>query len=351
MGRNGRLSVGLVSVASLALLILGCGGGGGGSNGSGGSTGSGVLPSNVLLYTTTPDSGVTLNVMQINPDGTSKTQVASLGAAFEGFAFDPAVKKQVVFGYSPSGTTNPIFGIYRNAAGIASGTGAVQVVPPQYSYVSSVQVSNDGKFVYYVAAVGLNDTQLFRVPIGGGSVKTIDFAFSAELNAAGDTVVYDKIPTGGTTNQIYISPADGTAPPTALTSDVSHNYETPQWSKDGTKLVLASDKDNSLFEIYTMAPTAGAPLTQVSNLANVDKSQGVSLSPDGTMAAFIGISGDTTKAGVYRTASFGTNPITQTQVVVDPNVLNGIYWTGSNGRAIGNANGFIARRRHHGLIP
>ena len=345
-----RLFGGL-AVLAIAIAIIGCGGGGGGTGTGGGSTTGGVLPSNVLLYSTTPDSGATLNVMQVNADGTGKTQVASLSPAFEGFAFNPAVKKQVVFGYSPSGTSNPVFGIYRNNSGSASGTGAAMIVSAQYSYVSSVQVSSDGKFVYYVAATGTNDTQLFRVSIGGGAVKTIDFAYSAQVNDAGDSVVYDKIPTGGTTSQVFTAPADGTGPPTAISTDVAHNYQTPQWSKDGKSIVVASDKDNSMFEIYVMAPTSGAAMTQVSSLANVDKSQGATLSPDGTMASFIGLGADTALTGVYRTVSFGTKPITQTQIVVDPNVLSGVYWTGSNGRAVGDSNGFVARRKHHGLIP
>ena len=188
--------------------------------------------------------------------------------------------------------------------------------------------------------------------INGGTVSTLDTAYVAHVRDAGDMVVYDNIPAGSATSQVFIRPTTIAGSPVQLTTDTANNYESPQWSKDGTKVILLSDKDNPQFDAYLTNATVGAALTRVTNLANVDKTQGVTLNPDGTVAAFVGVGTvDIGSSGIYRSSSIGVGSITQTQIVTDALVESGIYWTGSNGRSRGQVSAFFGRRQHHGLVP
>src|ERR1700730_18038796 len=66
------------------------------------------------------------------------------------------------------------------------------------------------------------------------------------------------------TNGIWVMNPDGTAA-TSLISDVSHNFNDPVWSPDGTKIAFTSNQSaNGVTEIYVMSAD-GTNVTRLTN--------------------------------------------------------------------------------------
>jgi len=265
-------------------------------------------------------------------------------------ALNPAVKNQVVFGYSPSASTPPLLGIYKNSS--VSPTGATQIVTPTYTFIASIQVSLDGSFVYYIAAIGSGDTFLYKVPITGGTPVQLDTdqVFTANVDVVnGSMITYDKLVSysnGNILSAVFVRSTASSATPIQLTNDSNSNYACPQFSKDGTKIALESDKADSNFEVYVMSATDGSNLTQITNDPTIAKQYtGVAYSADGTAVAYIGET-----AGVYKSPPIG-NTGSSAQLVNDATVNDGLYWTSTTGRARGGTTAYLGHRRKHGLIP
>lgn len=354
----GLIGVGFAAL-ELGLLLAGCGGGGGGGAPAGQAV-SGALQPNMIFYSNTPDNGATTVLNQVKPDGTGKSILASLPANYQGISMNPAAKGQMTFGYSPSGSSPPLYGIYENSS--ISPTGAKQIVAPSYSFVESMQVSFDGHWLYLVAAIGANNPVLYKVSMTNGSTQVLDntgFIYSANVDVVtGTTVTYDKdtvYPNGNDKSAIYSLPTSG-GTPTLLANDPNDNYEFPQFSKDGSRIVCLCDKDNPNFEVYVLSAqggsTNGSGLTQVTNLPAIAKENGVTFSADGNSTAFIGLADGVAGSGLYVSGQIGAKPIAAPSLIVnDDTVEAGLYWTSSTGRAVGGATAFLAKRRHKGLTP
>jgi len=342
----------ILSVCLASAVVCGCGGGGGGRSSTGTGTGNtiGDLPPNVLLYVNTPDFGVTNKLNQINSDGTGGKLVASLPSGYQGVSLNPAVKGQLVFGYSPSAGTPLLYGIYKNSS--ISGAGATQVIAPAYSFIGSIQVSFDGVWIYYLAAVGTGSLELYKVSINGGApiVLDSDEVFTANVDISkGSKITYDKLvsyPNGNVFSAIFVRSTANSATPVQITNDSSANYCCPQFSKDGTKVVCLSDKADSAMEVYSMNATDGSTLTQITNAPSINKQYtAVSFSADGTTTAFVADS-----IGVYVSGPIGTNNA-PTQIVNDTTTENSLYWTSLSGRSSSGTTGYISKQRHRGLRP
>jgi hypothetical protein len=357
-----RTSIHSTWIAAATIGVLaGCGGNGGGGTPSTLNSSPGVLAPNVIFYSSSPDNGNTMVLNQVNPDGSGKTTLATLPVGFQGIAMNPAVRGQTVFGYSPSGRSPMTYGIYKNSS--ISSTGAVMLVPPTYSFIESIQVSADGAWVYFVAPIGTGNPALYKVPSTGGTPKVLDnsgFILSANVDpVTGSNVIYDKeivYPNGNQKTAIFELPTSGSVSPNLITNDPNDNYEFPQFSKDGTQIVMESDINDPNFEIYTMSSTGGsingAGLTQVTNLPAVAKENGVSFSADGTSTAFVGNSASATATGIYVSGTIGANPPAPTSMIVQDNTVQaGLYWTSNGGRSASGTMAYLARPRHHGLIP
>ena len=367
-------------VASLAILILGCGGGGGGGGSTastsattsttsttsttagltaGGGTGttSGVLNPNVILFSDSLDSGATYNLYQVNPNGSSQTTLATLSSTnYRSLAVNPAVVNQKVFGYTTGTGVSPLYGIYKN--NLISINGAVKVVAPIYTDIAQIQVSIDGVWIYYLASTSASGNyELFKVASSGGTPVVLDsddvFSFSVDtLN--GSEVVYDKqyaYSNGKSPYSVLIRPTALSGKATLLTNDNTNDYDTPQFSKDGTQIILVSDKDNTNWDVYTMSATTvstnGSGLTRVTNSA-INKLAGVTFSADGTKAAFVGMDlTNNVATGVYVTGTIGVGT-SSSLVFTDLSIVPGIYWTSSIGRSLTGPTGYFARyhRRH-----
>jgi Tol biopolymer transport system component len=208
--------------------------------------------------------------------------------------------------------------------------------------------------VYFVAATSItSDSQLFKVAITGGTVTPLAYCYTAQVRDAGDVATFDYLNPNSTNSSVYTISTNGNGSPTLVTSDLNNYYIAPQWSKDGTKIVLASNKDDAAYEVYVTSATPGGALTQVTNLSTVNKYNGATFSADGTMIAFVGTAGSggsLSTQGVYTSTAIGTTP-GQTLIYPDSLIEGGIYWTGSNGRSRGLVGTYFARRKHHGLLP
>ncbi len=363
-------AIAAASFFAFAALVIGCGGGGGGGGTSTGtSTGTvtgtatgtvtgtatgGVFTSNVIVYSDTTDAYTSINYKQVNPDGSSKKLLYNMPTKnYQGLGLNPAVQGQTVFGYAPAGGASPVFGIYKNI-GVYGGS-ATQLVAPVYSVITSIQISIDGAWIYYIAAIGAGNTQLYKIPITGGVPIVLD---SGEINSAfvdtvdGTRITYDKYYTfldGNNVDSIFVRPTTTSGTPVQLTTDSKANYSNPQFSKDGTKIVFVSDKDDANGEVYLMSATDGSGITKLTNNPTINKmGNGVTMSADGTKASYIGMDTVGTAFGVYTSGAVGTsNP--STLIVSDLTILPGIYWTSSNGRAVAGAARLMSRpqRRRH----
>lgn len=259
-----------------------------------------------------------------------------------------------MFAYTTGTGSTPLYGIYEG--GSVSIKGATQVLAPGYAFISQIQVSVDGGSVYFTAAASSTaNFELYKVPIGGGTPIVLDSSDIYTFNVdpvSGSQVVYDKNYTylnGNSKSAVFLRSTAASGTPISITNDDSSDYSRPQFSKDASQIVMVSDKDSASYDVYTLSAKAtstnGSNLTRVTNLPNVSKYFGASLSADGSKAAFIGIdNAGGTGSGVYVSGAIGSsNP--SIQIVSDNGVQPGIYWTSSSGRARGGTTGFYYWRR------
>lgn len=330
---SGRTSiVGAVLTVGLVCLVIGCGGG---STSSGTSTTAGVLPANVIFFIDTTDQGATTNYRQVNPDGTGQKLLYSFPAAFQAITLNPVIKNQIVFGYSPNAGVNAKYGIYKNSS--VSATSVKQIVAPVYRLVSEIQVSPDGSTVYYIAAIGSGNTELYKVPITGGVpvVLNSDAIFSMNVDEVdGSRITYDKVvkySNGNFKSTIIVQPTKNTGVPVELNPDSSANYACPQFSKDGSKIVFTSDKADAQGEVYVMNSTDGSNMVQVTSNPTINKLyNGCTFSADGTKVAYIGFDTAGSAYGVYESSLIGGSG-SSTNIVNDLTINPGINWTSAAG--------------------
>jgi hypothetical protein len=296
---------------------------------------------------------------EVNPDGSGKTVYASLPLGYQGISVNPAVVGNKVFGYSPSGTSPAKYGIYQNSA--IAGAGAKMIVPPTYSFIEALQVSFDGRWVYYVAPIGNGDPALYKVSINGGQPLALDntgFIFSANVDGvSGNMVTYDKEITnsqGQVVSAVFTLPTTGHGTPTMLVNDPAHNYEFPQFSKDATQIAFESDVDDPDFDIYVAGATggtvSGSSLIRVTNMPSVSKEDGLAFGADGSSVAFIGFAALNSQVGLYVSGQIGANPPAPCNLIVqDSTIQSGLYWTSMTGRAPGELTVSLASQRRRQL--
>ena len=283
--------------------------------------------------------------------------LASLSSAnFRSVALNPAVTAQKVFGYTTGTGTTPLYGIYKNNQ--ISLNGATKIVAATYFDIAQIQVSFDGAWVYYIASTSANGNyELYKVAITGGTpvVLVSDDVYTFNVDSYNGTrIVYDKqyaYSNGNSPYSVLIRPTTNTGTATVITNDNTNDYDTPQFSKDGTQIILVSDKDNTNWDVYTMSSSAistnGSGLTRVTNSA-INKLAGVTFSADGTQAAYVGVDlTNNVATGIYVTGTIGTGT-SSSLVYTDLSIIPGIYWTSNIGRATYGTNGYFSRyRRRH----
>ena len=346
-----------LAVLIAAGLVIGCGGGGGGTvtttsttstattstattatgttstattstatSATGTTTGltdggiAGVLMPNTIYYS----EGVT-SVRTIKPDGTGDALLATIPDTISAAVPNPVVVGQWFFAYRSS--ASGLYGIYRNASLTISG--AVQIVTPTYSSVTSLQASPDGSTLFYVASTSLTPGQIFKVATISGTPLALDFAESAHLNMKGDYLVYGRYnATLGRAQIVKRSSADS-ATAAVLVND-SNDDLFPQWNRAGDKVVFKAALSPTGQDLFVVK-SDGTSLLKITNTPGTDK-LAASFSPDGTQVAFGAVNVDPAQTGIYKTGTTAVDSGT-TLVKADSAISEQIYWTGTNGRS------------------
>jgi hypothetical protein len=379
MNRKKNIRRGIVALAAISALaiLIGCGGGGDGTTTGTTATTTGTTATTTgttatttgttatTTSTTTTTTGTTAGALPPNavfytvgemtePFATQLRYIdmatrvdnhfATYGPEFAAVAPNPAVQNEIVFAASPEGTD--LFGIYRNAT--VNLEGATQIVAPtydQFNAVTSLQVSGDGQFLYYVGYLpGDTSGRLLRVPLTGGTPQTLDTdVTSAHLNSAMNMLVYAKR-TNGTTS-LFVREAAATGTAVQITEE-TFNEDFPQWSKDGTRIVFSSNRGGTAldpYDLWTMA-AGGGDFRQITDTPNVDEI-GASFDGTGTFVSFVALDYDNFEAGtgIYITGTSGIN-VSREQLVNALSVGDSTYWTSAQGRS-NQLNAFILERR------
>ncbi len=348
--KKGLFGPGFVGTLLLTVgmaLLIGCGGSGGGGSTVGGgvaggvaggvgggntvsgattagaTTSGGVLSANVLYY------GVgTGSLNKVNPDGTGVSVVTTAPASVTSFATDPKVAGQFIFSFPNAGSG--FYGIYTNSS--FSLAGAVEVVPPTYDAVYSLQVSPDGNTLYFVASVTGDTTKLRKVAKAGGTPITLDDAQTASLNFAGDTLVYEKFVT--TSANIFKRSTADVAAPVQLTNIGTRNDFRPQWNKQGNRVIFCSQDAVNLSDVFSVN-SVGGDRRQLTNTVDLDEIA-ASYNDDSTRFATVVSALDLTQSGLYVASTSGTD-IGRVFILPVPNSNEALYWTSNLGRSPGGA--------------
>ena len=165
--------------------------------------------------------------------------------------------------------------------------------------LSSLSISNDGKWVVYVRGgdhgsnwddeLPVNTTsspvspkvQIWSVPFAGGEAKAVAEGDAPAISPKNDRIAFIK---GG---QVWVAPVDGSAAAKALLSARGTNSSI-EWSPDGSKLAFVCDrKDHAFVGVFTDEKT---PITWIAPSFSKDNSP--KWSPDGKRLVFVRTSGN-----------------------------------------------------------
>ncbi|GAB2579905.1 S9 family peptidase [Spirosoma areae] len=160
--------------------------------------------------------------------------------------------------------------------------------------ITSLSISNDGKWVVYVRGGdhGSNwddelpvntmatpvppKVQIWRVPFAGGEPKAIAEGDAPVISPKSDQIAFIK---GG---QVWVSPTDGSSAAKALFTTRGTNSSL-EWSPDGSKLAFVCDrKDHAFVGVFTNETT---PITWLAPSFSTDESP--RWSPDGKKIVFV----------------------------------------------------------------
>jgi|CXWL01.1.fsa_nt_gi Tol biopolymer transport system component len=240
----------------------------------------------------------------MNSDGTSVTPFYNL--SFNIPVASPNLPvTQYAFFYTSS-LTNPVYNLYRNST--PTTTGAVLLTAPplqgqperprNFRYVGTVQYLPNGSRIIFTASVAEGDFGVYSIStngagIDGTGIVRLGDAEEAFVNATGDKLAISRL-VGGTAD-IGLLNIDGTGF-VNLTLNSADDIN-PQWSKDGSTVYFASDR-NGNFDIYSVPAIASSAATQLTSDARDE--YGPSPNQSGTQIAFTVLSGAIENYGVYR---------------------------------------------------
>ncbi len=264
----------------------------------------------------------------IKPDGTGDTLFSSIPSNIAAVGLNSEVANRLVF--ARAATVDAQYGIYRNAT--VSMTGATELVSPRYDFVSSLQISSNGAWVYYVGQTG-NVSALYKVSINGGSPITLvpnDVLF-AHVNQAGNRLVYSQLMSNNTASLFVRGVEVGDVPVQITENSGTEGFDAdrPQFSKNGTRIVF-SRLGTVTYDLWTMSSNGGG-FQRITNTADADEFGG-SFNSDGTQVSFAAVDIISSQSGIYRTSTSGVN-VGRTALVLSTSVGDSTYWTSASGRA------------------
>jgi Tol biopolymer transport system component len=247
-----------------------------------------------------------------------QTYQALPSPSFKGFAQSPADATVLVFGYTSQGGSTPSYALYKNSS--VDITGAVPLTPVEFKSFGSIKITPDGTKVVFTASLGAGDSGVYVVGIDGSGLTKLDDADDADISPTGTRIVYTRFRPTDSHSEICAKNLDSSGF-AQLTNNASDDI-LPQYSKDGTKIVFASDRVGGHFEIFSMT-SAGASQTKLTTDSDADF--GATFSPDASQIAYTRISTDTSLTGVYKKAA--TTATATALLYASPGIDLPIYWT------------------------
>ena len=353
---SGR-TLGVTGATALLALVIGCGGGGGGGGGGTKTTTSttsttstattststattaGVLPINTILYAVPNGNGTDYELEGLDPvnAGSSTTIVSDFPASIELFAANPNVKSQYVAAYDPTfgPSDNGLYGIYISTGLTASGI--KQLVAPTYIFVSSLSVTDNGKFVVYSATDQTGASNLFVESLSGGTPVNYGLSDGSTVSPADDdTLVYVAIPSSGNTvldqvlSRSLKAGASGKA--TQITTDAV-NHALPAISRDGTQIAYWEEGTSN--NLLVQPISGGSAVTLPNPNALVPQSE--AFSGDASSIAIVGLDPNSNGFIMLQTPNGIANPTSLLEVPGTSLGDYGLYWTSQNGRVAGGS--------------
>jgi Tol biopolymer transport system component len=161
-------------------------------------------------------------------------------------------------------------------------TNPLQLIPPLRRVFWSMQFSPDNNFLYFVTMDTNYNTDIVRVSILGGELKTIasdvtnhPFALSPD----GRRLVYTRSDEGKRESSLLIANSDGTDEQVIAKKGGVGGFGSSAWSPDGKQLAyfMSNYKDSALM----LRSTDGASQRQVLSMENLDTFEPIIFLPDG----------------------------------------------------------------------
>lgn len=242
--------------------------------------------------------------------------------------------KYAFFSLNSGSTTK--YDVYTNTSPTLAG--ATRITSKSFIYTGTIQFTPDGSQIIFTATTSEGDFRLYRVSSSGGTPVDMGSAEEATISPDGTTILYSKLQGGANpAADLFTVAATATNTSSALQlTATSADERNPQWSKDGTFIVFATDLDGN-YNIYRMS-SAGGSQVQITN-SGLDE-YGPSLNGAGTQVSFSIIDpiNGVDDQGLYRCDINGANRAT----LKLGNVQTYTYWApGSGGSSRAPGGGFF----------
>jgi|GEM_PF-1241995 len=314
---------------------------------NGTSSGNGVLPTNVILFSTLNGSNNSMNLEAISPTGSSPTTIlANIPPTMDPIVLNPAVKGQYIAAIQAS--AGSLFGIYSTTG--ATTTGDSLVAKAAYALVYTLAVSNSGGAIVFTASDAGDDTDsLYYVSSNGGTVSTLDAGEECAIGPDNDSIVYSKFV--GLNTQIFIRSLSKGTVTTMTTDGTDHDY--PQFSKDGTEIIFqkgfTKGTAGNQYEDFGTAIMNVKTRTEV-DLPNPSQINETGPSLDGASDTVSFLVSDGIPVAVATQAASGAAGTNYKVLYANENINSGgsTYWTSSSGRGIGVVSYGMTRSHRRG---
>ncbi len=238
-------------------------------------------------------SGMTTNVLTMNPDGTGKANLTGSGSSsVRGTAsgsYAPAYSadgERIVYENVEQGVFRPDIWVM-NADGsgktnLTQNTGSDRETDPGFS--------PDGSRIVYLREPDGGDSSIYVMNADGSAPTDLTSALpitspsSPEFSPDGSKIAFDAI--AGPDTDVYVMNANGTGL-TNITSAVSGSSTDPSWSPDGARIAFAHrDPMTTRNDIFVIGSSGGATTNLTSALPVTTQSDNPAFSPDGTRIAY-----------------------------------------------------------------